>query len=101
MTETIGGSLLVPSLGKRRRAEEGKPGETGPTVDPVAVSALPRCVYRSVGSTSRFGRDYWPQGQPHPAHYSENVAKTPRRKIRLLRWGADSEAEEQSFGRSG
>jgi hypothetical protein len=29
-----------------------------------AVSALPRRVDRSVGSTSRFGRDCWPQGQP-------------------------------------
>jgi hypothetical protein len=82
MTEVIAGSLLVPSLGKCRRAEEERPGETGPTVDPVAVSAVPRCVGRSVGSTSRFGRDCWPQGQPHSTSYSENVCKTPRRKIR-------------------
>ena len=81
MTETIAGSLLCPSLGKRRRAEEERPGETGPTVDPVAVSALPRRVGRSVGSTPRFSRDCWPQGQPHSTSYSENVSKTPRRKI--------------------
>jgi hypothetical protein len=31
MTEAIAGSLLFPSLGKRGRAEEEKPGETGPT----------------------------------------------------------------------
>ena len=31
-----------------------------------AVSALPRRVGRSVGSTPRFGRDCWPQGQPVP-----------------------------------
>ena len=62
--------------------------ETGPTVDPVAVSALPRCVDRSVGSTSRFGRACWPQGQLHWTHYSENVSKSPRRKIRPLRWRA-------------
>lgn len=77
--------LAFPSLGKRRRAEEERPGETGPTVDLVAVSALPRCVGRSVGSTSRFGRDCWPQGQPHSTPYSENVSKTPRRKMRRRR----------------
>ena len=33
-------------------------------VDPDAVSALPRRVVRFVGSTTRFGRDHWPQGQP-------------------------------------
>jgi hypothetical protein len=73
--------LAFPSLGKRRRAEEERPGETGPTVDPVAVSALPRCAGRAVGSTSRLGRDCWPQGQPQSTPYSENVSKTPRRKI--------------------
>ena len=65
MTEAIAGSFaLFPRLesaaGRKRRG----PGETGPIVDPVAVSALPRCVGRSVGSTPRFGRDCWPQGQP-------------------------------------
>jgi hypothetical protein len=83
--------LAFPSLGKCRRAEEERPGETGPAVDPVAVSALPRCVGRSVGSTSRFGRDGWPQGQPHSTSYSENVCKTPRRKIRPGR-GRSNEA---------
>jgi hypothetical protein len=77
--------LAFPSLGKCRRAEEERPGETGPAVDPVAVSALPRRVGRSVGSTSRFGRDGWPQGQPHSPPYSENVSKTPGWKIRLRR----------------
>ena len=65
---------VFPPLGKRRRAEEERPGETGPAVDPVAVSALPRCVGRSVGSTPRFGRDCWPQGQPHSTCYSETCA---------------------------
>ena len=82
--------LAFPSLGKRRRAEEERPGETGPTVDPVAVSALPRRAGRSVGSTSRFGRDCWPQGQPQSTPYSENVSKTPRRKITPPR-GRDTE----------
>src|SRR4051795_8590170 len=67
--------LAVPSLGEHRRAEEERPGETGPTVDPVAVSASPRRVGRSVGSTPRFGRDCWPQGQPHPTAYSETWGK--------------------------
>src|SRR4051794_7052561 len=80
MTETIAGSLLFLRLESTAERKRRGPAKTGPAVDPVAVSASPRRVGRSVGSTPRFGRDCWPQGQPHSTAYSETWAKTPRPK---------------------
>lgn len=50
---------------------------------PFAVSASPRYVGRSVGGTPRFGRECWPQGQPHSTPYSENVRKTAATEINI------------------
>src|SRR4051794_13617295 len=80
MTETIAGSLLFLRLESTAEPKRRGPAKTGPAVDPVAVSASPRRVGRSVGSTPRFGRDCWPQGQPRSTAYSETWAKTPRPK---------------------
>src|SRR3954469_8625421 len=85
MTETIAGSLLFLRLESTAERKRRGPAKTGPTVDPVAVDASPRRVGRSVGSTPRFGRDCWPQSQPHPTPYSENVGKSPRPK-KTAKW---------------
>src|SRR3954464_5704273 len=82
MTETIAGSLLFLRLESTAERKRRGPAKTGPTVDPIAVSASPRRVGRSVGSTPRFGRDCWPQGRPHSTPYSESGWANADRKDR-------------------
>ena len=78
--------VMSPPSGISARAATPRwrrgPAKPAPQSIPFAVRALPRRVGRSVGSTPRFGRDCWPEGQLHSTRYSENVCKTTRRKIK-------------------
>ena len=81
------GEQVLSGAARRARGIESKPS---PTVDPDAVSALPRRVGRSVGSTPRFGRDCWPQGQPYVAQYSHSGGRERFLAAILLRMGLES-----------
>lgn len=43
---------------------KAEPGESGPTVDPVRRQCVTSSRWSLRRRITRFGRDYWPQGQP-------------------------------------